>query len=44
MYLVIQGPERISLHQQLDQWLPGLRKLPSGRKVRWAVDVDPQEL
>ena len=44
MYLVIQGPARSSLHRQLDQWLPGLRKLPSGRKVRWAVDVDPQEL
>jgi primosomal protein N' (replication factor Y) len=44
MYLVIQSPVRSALHRQLDQWLPGLRKLPSGRKVRWTVDVDPQEL
>jgi primosomal protein N' (replication factor Y) len=44
MYLVVQGANRSALHRQLDQWLPGLRKLPSGRKVRWAIDVDPQEL
>jgi primosomal protein N' (replication factor Y) len=44
MYLVVQGPARISLHQQVDQWLPALRQLKSGRKVRWAVDIDPQNL
>ena len=44
MYLVIQGTRRGALHRQVDQWLPGLRKLPSGRKVRWAIDIDPQEL
>jgi len=44
MYLVIQGADRNALHRQVDHWLPQLRKLPSGRKVRWAIDVDPQEL
>jgi primosomal protein N' (replication factor Y) len=44
LYLVIQGASRKALHRQIDQWLPGLRKLPSGRKVRWAIDIDPQEL
>ena len=44
MYLVVQGAERIALHRQVDQWLPGLRGLKSARKVRWAIDVDPQEL
>lgn len=44
MYLVVQGASRSALHRQLDQWLPGLRKLPSARKVRWAIDIDPQEL
>jgi primosomal protein N' (replication factor Y) len=44
MYLVIQGANRNALHRQVDHWLPELRKLPSGRKVRWAIDVDPQEL
>jgi primosomal protein N' (replication factor Y) len=44
MYLVVQGPVRAALHRQVDQWLPVLRKLPSARKVRWAVDIDPQNL
>ena len=44
MYLVVQGANRSALHRQVDSWLPGLRKLPSARKVRWAIDIDPQEL
>ena len=44
MYLVVQGPARTALHRQVDRWLPVLRKLPSARKVRWAVDIDPQNL
>ena len=44
MYLVVQGPVRTALHHQVDRWLPVLRKLPSARKVRWAVDIDPQNL
>jgi primosomal protein N' (replication factor Y) len=44
MYLLVQSQERATLHKQLDAWLGQLRGLPSARKVRWAVDVDPQEL
>ena len=44
MYLVVQSPVRTALHSQVDQWLPVLRKLASARKVRWAVDIDPQNL
>jgi primosomal protein N' (replication factor Y) len=44
MYLVVQGSCRSALHRQVDHWLPGLRQLPSARKVRWAIDIDPQEL
>jgi primosomal protein N' (replication factor Y) len=44
MYLVVQGGNRRTLHRQVDSWLPALRKLPSGRKTRWAIDMDPQEL
>ena len=44
MYLVVQGASRSALHRQVDHWLPGLRQLPSARKVRWAIDIDPQEL
>ena len=44
MYLVLQAAKRGDLHAQIDPWLPRLRELGSGRKVRWAIDVDPQEL
>jgi len=43
-YLMLQATERAELHRQLDIWLPQLRTLRSARKVRWSVDVDPQEL
>ncbi len=44
MYLAVNAAERTVLHRQLDAWLPAIRDLPTARKVRWAMDVDPQEL
>ncbi|HMB58410.1 MAG TPA: helicase-related protein, partial [Xanthomonadales bacterium] len=44
MYLLVQARARSELHRQLDTWLDELRGLPAGRKVRWAIDVDPQDL
>jgi primosomal protein N' (replication factor Y) len=44
MYLVLQAASRGALHGQVDPWLPQLRALKSARKVRWAIDIDPQEL
>jgi len=44
MYLILLSPSRTSLHRQIDQWLLSLRQLPSSRKTRWAIDIDPQEL
>jgi primosomal protein N' (replication factor Y) len=44
MYLVLQAARRADLHAQVDAWLPRLRELKSGRRVRWSVDMDPQEL
>jgi primosomal protein N' (replication factor Y) len=44
MYLMVQGDNRPELHRQIDQWLAGLRASRLGRKVRWALDIDPQEL
>ena len=44
MYLLLQAAVRSDLHRQVDAWLPQLRGLKSARKVRWAMDVDPQEL
>ena len=42
-YLLVQAARRLTLHRQLDQWVLQLPKVPSARKVRWAVDVDPQD-
>jgi primosomal protein N' (replication factor Y) len=42
-YLLAQAPERSQLHHQLDEWVLKLSNLPAARKVRWVVDVDPQD-
>jgi len=42
-YLLAQATTRPLLHRQLDNWVPQLQKLPASRKVRWSVDVDPQD-
>jgi primosomal protein N' (replication factor Y) len=42
-YLQVQANERGWLHRQLDEWVPKLGSLPAARRVRWAVDVDPQD-
>ena len=44
MYLLLQCFSRAELHRQIDSWLLPLQALKLGRKVRWAIDVDPQEL
>lgn len=44
MYLLAQADHRAELHRQLDAWLEKLKSQPGARKVRWAVDVDPQEV
>jgi len=42
-YLLAQSAERSMLHRQLDEWVLKIQKLPAARKVRWVVDVDPQD-
>lgn len=42
-YLLAQADSRQALQSGMDQWLDAVRRLPAARKVRWAVDVDPQE-
>lgn len=42
--LLVESADRGALHQFLDQWLPAIEQLPSSRRVRWALDVDPIEL
>ena len=43
-YLLAQSGSRSGLHTQVDRWLPQIRSLPSARRVRWVLDMDPQEL
>ena len=42
--LLVDARRREPLHRFLDQWLPDLEALASARRVRWSVDVDPQEM
>jgi primosomal protein N' (replication factor Y) (superfamily II helicase) len=42
--LLIESRARSRLHRFLDRWLPEVERLQSGRRVRWALDVDPLEL
>jgi primosomal protein N' (replication factor Y) len=42
--LLLESADRAALHRFLDAWLPALEALPSVRRVRWALDVDPIEV
>jgi len=42
-YLLLQANRRSGLQRQLDEWVLKLQKLSSSRKVRWSIDVDPQD-
>jgi len=42
--LLIESAERGALHRFLDEWIGDIEQLPSSRRVRWALDVDPLEL
>jgi primosomal protein N' (replication factor Y) len=42
--LLVESADRGALHRFLDAWLPALESLPSARRVRWALDVDPIEI
>lgn len=42
--LLVQAEKRAHLQQVLSLWQPRLSQLPSRTKVRWSLDVDPQEL
>ncbi|MEK1941650.1 MAG: primosomal protein N' [Pseudomonas sp.] len=42
--LLVQATARAQLHQLLNYWTAALEKMPSGRAVRWSLDVDPIDL
>ena len=42
--LLLESADRTSLHRFLQEWVPAIETLPTARRVRWALDVDPLEL
>ncbi len=42
-HLLLKSDHRPRLHHFLDAWLPRLAALPTGKRVRWTLDIDPQE-
>ncbi|MCU7884244.1 MAG: primosomal protein N', partial [Candidatus Thiodiazotropha sp. (ex Lucinoma annulata)] len=43
-HLLIQSAQRQPLHLWLAKWIPEITELPASRRVRWSIDVDPQEM
>ncbi len=42
--LLVQSTRRPSLQAFIDRWVEPLAELKTARKVRWSLDVDPQDL
>src|SRR5690606_38864455 len=42
--LLLQANARGALHRLISAWLLALEQMPSGRQVRWSLDVDPVDL
>ena len=43
-HLLVQADERSRLQEFLDTWVAGLYRLKKAGRVRWSLDVDPQEM
>jgi len=43
-HLLVHAQQRAALHPALDHWQAALPDLPTARRVRWSIDVDPQDL
>ena len=44
MQLLLQLHNRKHLRKILEPWVISLESLPGGRKVRWSLDIDPQDM
>ncbi|WP_394212481.1 primosomal protein N' [Enterovibrio calviensis] len=42
--LIFQAPNRRMLQQRLSAALPAIRQLPLSKKVRWSLDIEPQDM
>lgn len=43
-HLLLHASQRQALHQILDHWQQALPGLPQAKRVRWSLDIDPQDL
>ena len=43
-HLLIQATGRRELHKLLESWISRIEDLPSAKRVRWSLDVDPIDL
>ena len=43
-HLLIQSSDRNQLQNWLGRWVPALCQLPAANRVRWSIDIDPQEM
>ena len=43
-HVLLHAAQRGRLHPMLERWQEKLPELPSARRVRWSIDVDPQDL
>jgi len=42
--LIIQAEKRQTIKKFLSPWIESIDQLPEARKVRWSIDVDPQDM
>ena len=42
--LLIQSANRSQLHRYLGRWLLAIEGVKTGHRLRWSIDVDPQEM
>lgn len=43
-HLLVECTHRPVLHRFLAKWVPELETIKAGRRVRWSLDVDPQDM
>jgi primosomal protein N' (replication factor Y) len=43
-HLLVQSSDRAGLQRWLERWAGEVSALPAAKKVRWSLDVDPQEV
>lgn len=43
-HLLLQAAKRADLQEALKWWVPTLNRVKMANKVRWSLDIDPQEL